>query len=61
MVGFWEWRDSKSVRRGSGKSPPTQGETQMHDMLIALAFIAMVLTPCFVATKSGSSEMEEAC
>jgi len=33
----------------------------MHDMLIALAFIAMVLTPCFVATKSGSSEMEEAC
>jgi len=28
----------------------------MHDMLIALAFIAMVLAPCFVASKSGSIE-----
>jgi len=32
----------------------------MHDMLIALAFIAMVLAPCFVASKSGSSELEDA-
>jgi len=32
----------------------------MHDLLIALSFVAMVLTPCFVASKSGSSELEEA-
>jgi hypothetical protein len=30
----------------------------MHDFLIALSFVAMVLAPCFVASKSGSGEME---
>jgi uncharacterized protein YraI len=28
----------------------------MHDLLIALAFIAMVLTPAIVAAHSGTSE-----
>ena len=31
----------------------------MHDLLIALSFVAMVLVPCFVASKSGSSESEQ--
>jgi hypothetical protein len=30
----------------------------MHDFLIALSFVAMVLAPCFIASKSGSSEMD---
>jgi len=30
----------------------------MHDFLIALSFVAMVLAPCFVASKSGSGEMD---
>ncbi len=28
----------------------------MHDLLIAIAFIAMVLTPAIVAAHSGTSE-----
>jgi len=32
----------------------------MYDLLIALAFIAMVLAPCFIASQVGSSELEEA-
>jgi len=30
----------------------------MHDLLIALSFVAIVLAPCFVATKASTSEME---
>jgi len=30
----------------------------MHDFLIALSFVAMVLAPCLIASKSGSGEME---
>jgi hypothetical protein len=46
-----------SVRRAAVKAPDKEN-TQMHDLLIALSFVAMVLAPCFVASKSGSSEME---
>jgi hypothetical protein len=57
MVERSKRRDSKSVRRAAGKAPDKEN-TQMHDLLIALSFVAMVLAPCFVASKSGSSEME---
>jgi hypothetical protein len=30
----------------------------MHDLLIALAFLAMVLFPCIVASRTGSGESE---
>ncbi len=30
----------------------------MHDFLIALSFVAIVLAPCFVASKSGSAETD---
>jgi len=30
----------------------------MQDLMIALAFVAMILTPALVASRSGSSEME---
>jgi hypothetical protein len=32
----------------------------MHDLLIALAFIGMVIAPAIVAAKSGSENAEEA-
>jgi len=31
----------------------------MHDLLIALAFIGMVVAPAIVATKSGSDYTDE--
>ena len=31
----------------------------MHDLLIALAFIGMVIAPAIVAAKSGSEATEE--
>jgi len=30
----------------------------MQDLLTALAFVAIIVVPCLVARKSGSSEME---
>jgi hypothetical protein len=35
---------------------PTEETTLMHDVLIALAFIGMVIAPAVVAAKSGSTE-----
>jgi hypothetical protein len=34
----------------------TKETTPMHDLLIALAFIGMVVAPAVVAAKSGTSE-----
>jgi hypothetical protein len=31
----------------------------MHDLLIALAFVAMVIAPALVAARSGATETEE--
>ncbi|ADV84879.1 hypothetical protein AciPR4_4131 [Terriglobus saanensis SP1PR4] len=28
----------------------------MHDVFVGLAFLAMVIVPCLIATRSGSSE-----
>jgi hypothetical protein len=37
-----------------------QGELRkMHDLLIALAFIGMVIAPAIVAAKSGSESTDE--
>jgi len=35
------------------------GENTMHDLLIALAFIGMVVAPAIVAAKSGSDATDE--
>jgi hypothetical protein len=35
------------------------GERTMHDLLIALAFIGMVVAPAIVAAKSGSDATDE--
>ena len=31
----------------------------MHDIVIALVFVAMVLAPCITAARSGAAEAEE--
>jgi hypothetical protein len=36
-----------------------QGEYLMHDLLIALAFIGMVVAPAIVAAKSGAEVADE--
>jgi hypothetical protein len=35
---------------------PTEEIAPMHDVLIALAFIGMVIAPAVVAAKSGSAD-----
>lgn len=35
------------------------GDTAMHDLLIALAFIGMVVAPAVVAAKSGAEAADE--
>jgi len=35
-----------------------QGVNQMHDLLIALAFIGMVVAPAVIAAKSGAAAKE---
>ncbi len=46
------------VSGGRYTKAPGKENTQMHDLLIALSFVAMVLAPCFVASKSGAAEMD---
>jgi uncharacterized protein YraI len=41
------WKSSDELHRG---------DHPMHDVLIALAFIGMVVAPAVVAAKSGTSE-----
>jgi hypothetical protein len=48
--------DDPEVDRSSGHA---QGEKTMHDLLIALAFIGMVVAPAIVAAKSGAESTEE--
>jgi uncharacterized protein YraI len=36
-----------------------QGDISMHDLLIALAFIGMVVAPAIVAAKSGAETADE--
>ena len=40
-------------------SEASRGEPEMHDLLIALAFIGMVVAPALVAAKSGAEAAEE--
>jgi hypothetical protein len=41
---------------GKTAQEKSQGETQMHDLLIALSFIGMVLSPAVVAAFSGKQQ-----
>jgi len=48
MIQMW----TGSLRAGPGEEP-------MHDLLIALAFIGMVVAPAIVAAKSGAEAADE--
>lgn len=43
----------------TGSIEPVQERNTMHDLLIALAFIGMVVAPAIVATKSGTESTDE--
>jgi hypothetical protein len=57
--GQW-WQVTKHailILSGEGITPPSeQQETDMHDLFVAIVFLAMLLLPCVVATLSGTSE-----
>jgi hypothetical protein len=55
MVGLEERRDSHGVERVVSLSPRKE-KTSMHDLIVALVFIAMMMIPCAVASFSGSTE-----
>jgi uncharacterized protein YraI len=50
-------RDSDSGR--SEKTLRRKEAHSMHDIVIAIIFVAMVLAPCITAARSGAAEAEE--
>jgi hypothetical protein len=45
---------------GSGlQLPNSKGNYKMHDLLIGLAFVAMILSPCIVAAVGGGKGTTE--
>ena len=57
-MGFKETRIRGMIQMWTGSQKPP-GEPRMHDLLIALAFIGMVVAPALVAAKSGADAVEE--
>jgi hypothetical protein len=60
FVGFKEFLIGSmmaSVEEFLKLSKTHKGDHPMHDLLIALAFIGMVVAPAVVAAKSGKSEV----
>jgi hypothetical protein len=43
----------------TGSHQPPKEKTKMHDLLVALAFVGMVVAPAIVAAKSGSDATDE--
>jgi len=46
------------IRIWTGLGAP-HGDPPMHDLLIALAFIGMVVAPAIVAAKSGAEAVDD--
>jgi hypothetical protein len=44
---------------GQAPQKPHKEKNQMHDLLIALAFIGMVIAPALVAAKAGNEAADE--
>jgi len=59
FVGFKSFSLRQMIQMWTGSMEPSQGETHMHDLLIALAFIGMVVAPAIVAAKSGAEAADE--
>ena len=53
---FGPWEDDRDVERSAEE---IRRKTQMHDLIIALAFIGMVVAPALVAAKSGNDAADE--
>jgi hypothetical protein len=47
------------IQMWMGSIEASQEITRMHDLLIALAFIGMVIAPALVAARSGTEAAEE--
>jgi hypothetical protein len=59
---LWDLRNSSSAalsRCGQALQEAPKENPNMHDLLIALAFIGMVVAPALVAAKSGAEAAEE--
>ncbi len=56
-VGFKQALDQEMLKwsRGTRGLPPQRRKT-MHNLMIALAFIAMVLAPCLIAFSNTPTE-----
>lgn len=59
FVGFKEQRKGRMIQLWTGSEKPHRRKTEMHDLLIGLAFIGMVMLPAVVAAKSGNQAAEE--
>jgi hypothetical protein len=57
-VGFNENVNQEMIQMRTGPGP-AQGENKMQDLLIALAFIGMIILPALVAAKSSNTPAEE--
>ncbi|HUH62516.1 MAG TPA: hypothetical protein VLZ50_05945 [Terracidiphilus sp.] len=47
------------IRLWTGPDGPNKEKKTMHDLLIALAFIGMVIAPAIVAARSGNDATDE--
>jgi hypothetical protein len=47
------------IQMWTGSTEPHKERKLMHDLLIALAFIGMVVAPAIVAAKSGTESTDE--
>ena len=55
FVGFKKFSFKTMMRKWRVQTNPTR-RLLMHDVLIALAFIGMVVAPAIVAAKAGGTE-----
>ena len=56
---FTEARSRDSYFARSEKTLRRKEAHSMHDIVIAIIFVAMVLAPCITAARSGAAEAEE--
>ena len=57
-MGFPKIQNRATIQKWTGCGLKSK-EKNMHDLLIALAFIGMVIAPALVAAKSGTGEPVE--
>jgi hypothetical protein len=53
------WTEPHGQARQAAFSSALRGKGTMHDLMIALAFIGMVVAPAIVAAKSGADTADD--